>query len=53
MSGWAAPQHDTTTPSDDEGTDMAKTPTTDTPSTDPPRALLTVANKDNAMWGPS
>ncbi len=57
MSGWAAPkQHDTTTPSDDEGTDMAKTPTTadttttDTPSTDPPRALLTVANKDNAMW---
>ena len=54
MSGWAAPQHDTTTPSDDEGTDMAKTPTTDTTTdtttTDPPQALLTVANKKNAIW---
>ena len=56
MSGCAPPKHDTTPPpNNDEGTDMAKTPTTDTTTTDttttdPPRAVLTVTHKDNAIW---
>ena len=53
MNDWAPlKKHgDTPPPNDDsEGTDMAKTPTPDTTSSDTPRALLTVANNHDDMW---
>ena len=66
VTGWAPlkKRGGTQPPNDDdsEGTDMAKTPTPDTPdttstdttstdtSTEPQRALLTVADNDNGIW---